>query len=167
VEQLRIPMRRNWFVLIFVSFWLCAWTVGGLTAIYQVSQKFDLFLIFWLGGWAIGWMFALATIGAQIAGSEILRVVGRDLEISVGVGRLRWRRLYRGDLIRNLRSCDPNPLGWPFRAQQNPFRPRAGSVKFDYGSQTVFAASASDEAEGRQIVDWLRPKLPRSAVEES
>src|SRR5438105_3770857 len=134
VDQIRIPMRRNWLILIFVSFWICGWTVGGMTAIYQVSENFDWFLIFWLGGWALGWVFAAATIWSQIAGSEIIRVMGRDLETSVGVGKLRWRRLYRGDHIRNLRSADPNPMGWPFRTQQaNPFRPRAGAIKFDYG----------------------------------
>jgi len=168
VEQIRIPMRRNWFVLLFIGFWICGWTVGGIAAIYQVSQNFDWFLIFWLGGWALGWVFAAATIASQIAGSEIIRVVGRDLETSIGVGKLRWRRLYRGDHIRNLRSSDPNPMGWPFRVQQtNPFRPRAGAIKFDYGSQTVFAASSAEEAEGRMIVDWLRPKLPRIATDEN
>ena len=168
VDQIRIPMRRNWFVLIFISFWICGWTVGGITAIYQLSTNFDWFLIFWLGGWALGWVFAAATICSQIAGSEIIRVLGRDLETNVGVGKLRWRRLYRGDHIRNLRSADPNPMGWPFRTQQmNPFRPRAGAIKFDYGSQTIFAAGSAEEAEGRMIVDWLIPKLPRTAAGET
>jgi hypothetical protein len=168
VEQLRIPMRRNWFTLVFLGFFICGWSVPGIVAIDQVSQNFDWFLIFWLGGWALCLTFAAATICSQIAGSEIIRVVGRDLETSVGVGGLRWRRLYRGDHIRNLRSSDPNPPGWLFRWQQtNPFRPRAGALKFDYGSETIFAASSSEEAEGRMIVDWLRPKLPTSATDQS
>lgn len=69
-EQIRIPMRRNWFILLFIGFWICGWTVGGVAAMYQVSQDFDWFLIFWLGGWALGWIFAAATICSQIAGSE-------------------------------------------------------------------------------------------------
>jgi len=168
VEQVRIPMRRNWFVLLFIAFWICGWTVGGIAAIYQVSQNFDWFLIFWLGGWALGWVFAAATIASQIGGSEIIRVVGRDLETSVGVGKLRWRRFYRGDHIRNLKGSDPNPMGWPFRVHQtNPFRLRAGAIKFDYGAQTVFAANSSEEAEGRMIVEWLKSKLPRTATDEN
>lgn len=39
VEQLRIPMRRNWFILLFLGFWICGWTVGGIVAIDQVSQN--------------------------------------------------------------------------------------------------------------------------------
>src|SRR4051812_19316099 len=73
VEQIRIPMRRNWFILLFISFWICGWTVGGIAAIHQVSRNFDWFLIFWLGAWALGWVFAAATICSQIAGSEIIR----------------------------------------------------------------------------------------------
>jgi hypothetical protein len=167
-EQIRIPMRRNWFVLIFLSFWICGWTIGGVAAMYEVSRDFNWFLVFWLGGWALGWAFAAVTIASQIAGSEIIRVLGRDLETSIGVGRIRWRRLYRGDHIRNLRSSDPNPMGWPFRFQQtNIFRPRAGAIKFDYGSQTICAATSAEEAEGRMVVDWLRPRLPRTATEPS
>jgi hypothetical protein len=167
-QQIRIPMRRNWFILLFMGFWLCGWTVGGFAAIHEVTQDFSWFLMFWLGGWALGWVFAAATISSQIAGSEILRVVRGDLETSVGIGKLRWRRLYRGDHIRDLRSSDPNPMGWPFRLQQtNPIRPRAGAIKFDYGSQTVFAASSAEEAEGKVIVAWLKSRLPRSATDES
>ena len=169
VEQLRIRMRRNWFVLLFLVFWICGWTVGGVSAMTEVARHSNAFLVFWVGGWALGELFAAGTIASQLAGSEIIRVIGRDLEISVGLGKLRWRRLYRGDQIRYLDSSDPNPTGWPWGGthQVNPFKPKWGSIKFHYGARTVYAASSVDEAEGRMIVDWLRPKLPRSATEAS
>ena len=168
VEQIRIPTRRNWFVLLFLSFWVCGWTVGGIAAINQVLRDPHAFLIFWLGGWAIGWVVVVTTIASQIAGSEIIRVIGRDLEISDGVGELRRRRLYRGDQIRFLDGSDPNPTGLPIYmgARQFPFiRPRQGAIKFDYGARTIYAAGSVDEAEGRMIAAWLTPKLPRSAVD--
>jgi hypothetical protein len=168
IEQIRIPMRRNWFVLLFIGFWICGWTVGGIAAMTEVAKNPEAFLIFWLGAWALGWIFAAATIASQIGGSEIIRVVGGDLEISDGVGTLRRRRLYRGDHIRRLIGSDPNPMGFPFRfgSNQLPFaRPRQGAIKFDYGAQTIYAANSIDEAEGRMIVTWLSPKLPRSAAE--
>jgi hypothetical protein len=172
VEQLRIPMRRSWFTLLFLSFWLCMWTIGGLgqlaTAIRHMNPASIPFLIIWV----LGWLFAASTIVAQVGGSEIVRVVGRDLEISRGVGPLRRRKLYRGDLIRYLDSSDPNPMGWPsFLAgglKEGPLsRPRSGAIKFDYGADTIYAAGGVDEADGRTIVEWLRPKLPRSAVDKS
>lgn len=165
VEQLRIPMRRNWFVLLFISFWIVMWTIGGIAAISDVIKQFNLFLIVWLGMWALGWCFAAATIATQIAGSEIIRVVGRDLETSIGAGKLRWRRLYRGDQIRNLRSSDPSPWGMPWRMPASPFNMKQGAVKFDYGARTIAAAASVDQAEGTMIVDWLRPRLPRAATD--
>jgi hypothetical protein len=167
VEQMRIPFRRNWFALIFLSVWLTGWTFGGIAAMGDLVVSGEPFLFVWLIFWALGWVFAAATVAMQIAGSDIIRVVGRDLETSVGVGKLRFRKLYRGDQIRHLRSSDPNPMGFPWRVQQFPFTgAKAGAIKFDYGAKTICAAGSAEEAEGRMIVEWLRPKLPRSAVEE-
>jgi hypothetical protein len=166
VEQIRIPMRRNWFVLLFYCFWLCMWTAGGGMAMVGLTQTHDLFLVFWVAIWAVGWLFAATTIALQIAGTEIIRVDGRDLETSVGIGALRWRRVYRGDHIRNLTSSDPNPWGWPWRMPRNNLlRPSQGAIKFDYGARTIHAASSAEEAEGRMIVDWLTTRLPRTATE--
>jgi len=39
VEQIRIPTRRNWFVLLFLCFWICGWTAGGIAAMYQVNKS--------------------------------------------------------------------------------------------------------------------------------
>jgi hypothetical protein len=157
---------------------LTAWTFGGFAAGGELVMGLagqqdqpdgggDLFLAVWLVFWAVGWMFAASNVALQLGGSEILRVRGRDLEISSGVGRWRWRKVYRGDQIRNLRSSDPNPMGWPFgaRAMTFPGFNRAGAIKFDYGARTIRAASSVDEPEGRMIVEWLTPKLPRSASE--
>jgi hypothetical protein len=167
VEQIRIPVRRNWFVLLFVSFWIVMWTLGGGVAMYQAVTTHDLFLLVWLCFWALGWCFAAATIASQVAGSEVIRVVGRDLELGIGVGKLVWRRRYRSDHIRNLSSSDPNPWGMPWRMPQPlPIgRWSRGAIKFDYGARTIYAATSAEEAEGRMIVDWLAPKLPRSATE--
>jgi hypothetical protein len=185
IEQIRIPYKRNWFTLIFLSVWLTGWTIGGIVAAGALilgltgQQVFsdagsnlsneggNLFLFVWLIFWAFGWIFAATTVALQLGGSEILKVAGRDLEISSGVGRWRRRKLYRGDQIRNLTSSDPNPMGWPFgaRAMTFPGFNRAGAIKFDYGARTIRAAGSVDESEGRMIVQWLKPKLPRTATE--
>jgi hypothetical protein len=40
---------------------------------------------------------------------------------------------------------------------------RTGSVKFDYGPRTIYAAAGLDDAEGRLIVEQLSRRLPASA----
>lgn len=165
VQQLRIPMRRQWFTILFLSVWLCGWTAGGITAMTQVVRTWDWFLIFWLGGWAIGWVFAAGTVAGQLAGAEILRVVNGDLEVSNGIGQIRRTRLYRGGTIRNLTGYDPVDA-FPWRGNvQTPFmRSRTGAVKFDYGAETIFLAASVQEPEGNDIARWLGTRLPKTAT---
>jgi hypothetical protein len=166
VEQLRIPNRRNWFAIVFLSFWLVMWTFGGIAAMLEVARTGEPFLYVWLCGWAAGWIFAALTIGTQLAGAEIIRVQGQDLETSNGFGFLRSTRRYRGSDIRDLSSSNPSAFGMPFRMPSLPFvKPFAGAVKFHYGASTVYLASSSEEAEGQMIVAWLKPRLPGAASE--
>jgi hypothetical protein len=165
VEQIRIPVKRQWFILLFVPFWLLFWTFGGIAAASDFVRTGEPFLAFWLCGWVAGELFAIVLLGDQIAGSETIRTIGRDLEISGGFGPVRRTRLYRGDQIANLRPGDPSSPFAMFRMPLPSFMKVGwGAVKFDYGAETIYFGSNAHEAEGRLIVDWLRPRLPASAV---
>jgi hypothetical protein len=48
--------------MLFLPFWLTEWTVGGIAAITQLMQCFDLFLLIWLCCWALGWIAATAVL---------------------------------------------------------------------------------------------------------
>lgn len=74
-----IPAKINWFLLLFLSFWLCGWAFGE----FMVSFEFfkhntppgaKLFTIAWLGGWTVGGGFALYTWLWQLKGEEIVTV---------------------------------------------------------------------------------------------
>ncbi|MGY2733051.1 hypothetical protein ACVWYO_000725 [Sphingomonas sp. UYP23] len=165
VERLRIPIRRQWFMVLFLPLWLVGWGFGWFSAAMQISQHFDTFLAVWLCAWTVGGIFAGGILFGQLFGAELVSVVGRDLQVQVGVGPLKriWR--YRGDRIEHL-------IGWTavedmfgMRSMQRPFwlRPKSGAVKFDYGADSVFLAPGVDEPEGRVIAAWLAKRLPRSA----
>jgi hypothetical protein len=63
-EQIVVAAQRNIFLMLFLGVWLCAWTVGGATAMTTLSAKgFQTFLLFWLCGWALGEAAAGATLG--------------------------------------------------------------------------------------------------------
>lgn len=162
VERIRIPMRRNWFVMIFLAFWLTGWTVGGIAAMTALFTHFEPFLVVWLCGWAAGWGFAASTILFQICGAETISAHGGDLEVRSGASPLvrTWR--YRGNAIRNLQSAAPTSDPFGMRHMQTPFwiRPRSGAVRFDYGAETVYLANGVDEPEGREVVAWLAKRLP-------
>lgn len=163
-ERLRIPMRRNWFVILFLSFWLTAWTFGGAMAAAEFARTGDNLLAVWLVGWAFGWLFAGSMIGLQLGGAETIRVVGGDLEHGFTIGPIRRVRRYRGSQIVGLRAADPGGWfeSWFMRQGSHPLlsRLRRGSVKFDYGAQTIYLAPDVDESEGKQIVEWLKRRLP-------
>jgi len=59
---------RNWFVLLFVGFWLTMWTIGGLVAMTQapIDPSARGFLLVWLVFWAIGWLWAASTVALRL-----------------------------------------------------------------------------------------------------
>jgi hypothetical protein len=151
--------------MLFLAIWLVMWTLGGGAAVYALVTQFQVFLLLWLCGWAAGWIAAAGTLLWMFTGSEAIRVVGSDLEIShVALGFSRsW--LYQGSQIRNL-AVATQPA-WPFQFRwQVPFfrTARNGSLKFNYGPRTIFAAPGLDEGEAELIVDRLSRKLPTAAL---
>ena len=167
VERVVIPAQRNLFVMAFMMVWLCGWTVGGVTAISSLFVKFTPFIAFWSCGWALGEVFVLTSLVWMAAGQESLRVVRGDLEVAAEVAGFARRRLYRGADVRDL-SASGLVAADPFsrRRMDLPLirQPSSGGVKFTYGARTIYAGAGLDEPEGRLIVDWLKPRLPKSAI---
>ena len=166
-EGIRIKPRGVSFTALFMLAWLMLWTAGGLAAMATVAAHFSFFLALWLCVWALGWLFVASTLAWQLSGSETLRVVGSDLEISQAMLGWTKRSLYRGSEIHNLSAARAPDFFRGYRLS-NPFFKLTrmydfGSVHFTYGARTIYAAEALDEAEGRLIVERLREHLPASA----
>jgi hypothetical protein len=160
-EQLTVPFRRNWFALLFLPVWLCGWAIAWISVARELSHGFQPSTAVWLFAWSLGGVFAIGALVAQF-GSERLRIVDRDLEISIGVGPLRRIRRYRGNQIANLTAWTPEPYRFYAGRRQRPFWMRqrnTGTVKFDYGAKSIFLANGVDEPEGPMIVDWLARRL--------
>jgi hypothetical protein len=163
-RQIEIPARRNWFVLLFLCFWLTMWTMGGGIAIFQLLTEFQPFLLFWLCAWALGWLYAAATIGWQLTGREIVRVINADLEVGYRLLGIERMKLYRGSEVTDLSSSPSLPslfsnaqISVPFFKQGN-----FGIISFNYGARTQRFGSGLDPAEGKLIVEKLQAQLPLS-----
>ena len=169
VETIRIFARRNWLFLPFFSLWLVMWTIGGAGALATLFTRFDALLLLWLVMWALGWLFVASLVLWQIAGSEHLRLIGGDLEVGYSFPGFRTSRLYRGADIRSLSAATVSDVFAFLNATQPPFLlwRKSGTIRFNYGARTIRAAAALDEAEAEMIVDFLRRRLPASAVEPS
>jgi hypothetical protein len=164
-RQIEIPARRNWFVLLFLCFWLTAWTIGGGAAIFQLFTEFQPFLIIWLCMWALGWLFAAVTIGWQLSGREIVRVVNSDLELGYRIFGYERTKLYRGADLRDLASTPTIPSIFQYTQLSVPFfkQGNMGVITFNYGARTERFGLGLDSAEGALIVDKLLPQLPTTA----
>jgi hypothetical protein len=164
VEQIIIPARRNWFTLLFLGVWLALWTLGGIAVIYAQLAQFEMFLLVWLCGWALGWAYAASTIAWQLTGCEIIRVEGHRLIHSCRAPL--WNRDlgYEVAEIQGLAADRGLSMFENFNTQ-TPLLTfgRVGTIKFHYGSKTIRMGASIDEAEARQIVDWLAKRLPLSA----
>lgn len=171
VEWTVVRARRNWFVLLFLCFWLTCWTLGGGAASYalftgKIGER--VFIALWLVGWAFGWVFAAGSIMWQIGGRTMVAVAEGALIHRWGMPLMSRDKRYDAAQIRNLRPGDTSGMfGWGrSMGDYAPFMPNmaSGSVKFDYGARTVQLFPGLDESEGRMIVERIASKLPLSAL---
>lgn len=125
---------------LFLSFWLIAWTAGGVWAIYN-----------WL--WLIG-------------GREVVLISPEILSISRAVSGLARQNKYRVSDIRSLRiSVRAQNLSDPFASMQNYGGDGSHCLAFDYGARTV-RFGCLDEAELKMVLSEIQlhaPSLLKSA----
>ena len=164
-EQIRINAQRKLFILLFLPVWLAIWSFGGVSATRAFATTFQPFLLLWLVGWAVGWVFAGVTLGWMLTGSEILRVIGSDLEVSYRLLGFTRRKLYRGGDIRDL-SASENQVFSRYNQIDIPFliASKSGCLRFSYGARTIYVGSGLDRSEGQLIVERLRRRLPAAAT---
>jgi hypothetical protein len=163
-----IPSRKNWFVILFFSFWLCGWFVGESTAIAELfghpfSGKVQPpgFLGIWLLFWTFGGIAVFATLVWQFAGRELIALSSITLTQRVEAFGLGRSRSYRADEIRDLRASTNAFIGYARWGRTGlPFGGGgAGPFVFDYGARTIRMAAGLDEAEAKMMVKEFSTRL--------
>ena len=162
-----IPARKNWFALLFMCVWMGGWVFGETQVIGQLLDGDDktplLFLTVWLIGWTAGGVWAIASILWQLGGQEIIAVGASYMLHRIEIFGLGINRDYRLSEVQNFRATELASDFSKYRGAMLPafFGPSAGPVAFDYGARTIRMAPSLDEAEARQLVQKLAPRLPR------
>jgi len=171
-----IPSRRYWFVILFLSFWLCGWAVGEvmvasglvLGAMGGLGDEAaglgaGAFLLIWLTFWTIGGLAALYFLLWQLVGREIITIDGLVLRIQRGLPFWMRTREYRLEDVKDLRMPPAVPLPWPFGAQQAsawPMSAQAGWLAFDYGAKTIRFGLGLEEAEAKMLLAEIGKRYP-------
>jgi hypothetical protein len=156
--SVEVPSKRNWFLILFLGFWLCGWLAGEIMVPMKfvggdVPKSAALFSIAWLGGWTVGGAMAITIFAWNLGGRELVTCTRDQLSIRHDVRGLGFTRTYDTAHISRLR-IDDRPI--------NLFDPRmslafwglgGGRVAFDYGSSTVRFGYQLDDPDANRLID--------------
>jgi hypothetical protein len=164
---IRVPSKRNIFILGFLTLWLCGWLAGeimapiGLFTTVHKDPGGAAFLLVWLCGWTVGGAFAFYVWLWQIKGCEVVTISPTALSIKrviFGYGRAKQ---YDVSEIRRLRVAPLAFNPFDFRSGMAFWGIGGGALAFDYGFKTYRFGAGVDEAEARVILQAITARLPR------
>jgi len=165
-----IPSRKNWFLILFIGFWIVAWAFAEIFVGFSMLRSLfrsssagpGIFGLVWLTIWTLGGAFAIYTFLWQIAGREEIEITSYSIILSQVVLFFRRSKEYASEHIKDLRT---SPMG--MHEMYNWSRSLAfygiggGIIVFDYGAGTIRLGSGIDEAEGKQIISKIQQKYPQ------
>ncbi len=165
---IRIPAKRNWFIVCFLLFWLCGWAAGEIAVFaslfFHQGKAPEPFLIIWLLGWTIGGSLALFFVLWQLGGREVITIspVALVLQRELFGRALPRTRDYDLAAVCNVRLSPMayNPMD--FRSGLAFWGIGSGWIAFDYGAGTFRFGAGVDEAEARTILEEIGNRLPDS-----
>lgn len=165
-EGLRIvmPCRRSWFVICFLTFWLCGWAVAEVMVANQLMMgdgppDGELFMLAWLGVWTVGGVVAIYAWLWQLMGKEILTARGQTFNIRRDIGGFGFDREYNLVQMRDLRigSAGASPL--EFSSSLQLWGVGGGAIAFDHGERMYRFGAGLDEAEAKQVLTAIKQRF--------
>lgn len=182
-----VPSRKNWFMILFLGFWLIGWAVGEIAVPalflpallsppageHQLGSSgpgvfLVVFLLAWLGGWTVGGVMAIRQWLWNLKGVEIVTLDGESLSIrrrSVGRGREKRYALAEVSALRvSVPAYDPsNP--WGMQGATKWWSRSGGIMAFDYGASTVRFGQGLEEAEAKKLLAEIAQRFPKIVQE--
>lgn len=159
--RISIPVKKNYFLLLFLSFWLFGWVFGegmSLTELTSGKSSADGFLFFWLCAWTVGGVFAIGTWLWNLKGKEVININSIELQHIRQVMGLRWSREYELSSVTNLRTQAPAYSMFGSRGGMDFWGLAGGVIAFDYGPNTYRFGVQLDEAEANHIVSVVKQR---------
>lgn len=163
--EIIIPAKKNKFLMVFLPVWLFGWAMGEFFVTRAVlvgnGSAPDLFMIVWLCGWTFGGFMASRTFFWTIAGKEVIKAGQGALTVDKRGALFYKAKTYDLRECKNFRAVQDYEPGGLFgnRRSNNAFNLGGnGTIKFDYGMQTVKFADGMDEPEANFILQKLRDK---------
>ena len=163
--SIKIPSKKNWFVIVFLTAWMGGWFMGESSATNEMlsadNAGIDFFMAFWLIGWTVGGLFALVVLLWSLFGQETVIIESGVFIVSRGVLNIGiFKKSYDINSIKNL-ELNPESTGLDsFFGQKKKtgdfFGFTGGKLRFDYGLKTIRFGTGIDEAEARQLIEEIK-----------
>ena len=162
--EIIIPTKKNWLIIAFVTFWLCGWAFGFVSAIAGIGFGFgpaSAFLLVWLSAWTIGGIAVGSFAYYMVFGEEVIIFAdGKMTYIRAGQFFLR-DKTYDLKEAKNWRIVPSDGYYqdfFGFRRYDFAGLRSGGTIHFNYGMKTVKIAIAIDEPESEHILATLHEK---------
>lgn len=162
--RIAIPIRRNWFITLFLTFWLGGWVFGEFTVTRQMFFASSpagpkLFMLFWLGGWTVGGGFAIYIWLRNLIGKEVIFIDSMTLTVRQELGGFGRSKEYEMKEVKNLR-LSPVPYNpWNMSSGLQFWGIGGGLIAFDYGAQTFRFGSGLAESEAQDLIDTIKKRF--------
>lgn len=162
-----IPARKNILLSIFLSAWMVGWAFGWFSALGTLlggsSGNAGIFLLAWLTLWTVGGIVAGGMVFWFLAGKEVIHISTSALTIERKIPI--WTRRVQCGLtdIKELRATEKmesSAFGRKRSVHGFMSSMGEGTIKFDYGLQTLGFGIEIDTAEAKHIVGAIATKFP-------
>jgi len=157
-----IPSKKNWFGLLFGTAWLGGWFFGfkSVSSMLFSTGHFgvDGFLTFWLIAWTFGGLAIISILLWGYFGREKFILSNGEILFEKSVFGVGQKRRLSAAEVKNIRTEEGNDswLGsnrWAFWGLG------PGKIKFDYGMRTYSFGLALDDAEANYISGLLKEQI--------
>lgn len=158
-----VPAKRNMFVVLFLSAWLCGWLMGEVFALTSLVSGItkgiagvELFLLFWLVGWTVGGGFAIRIWFWQVKGKEVISFMPGSITINKE-GLLFYKsKTFDSNEIKKIRVVEEETGFWGNNNRQIIYE--GGTIRFDYGLKTIKFGIGLSSAEANSILETLKSR---------
>jgi hypothetical protein len=162
--QITIPAKRNLFIMLFFSVWLCGWVDGelsGLGSLVGVGNGMgdaNFFLLFWLVGWSLGGFVVINILIWYLIGKEIITIGNGEISIEKKGLLFFKKKIYDLNQVKKFRVQEDFNLKSSFIGRRNVVTAYAntGAIRFDYGMKTIKFGMEIEEVEANFMLQRLK-----------
>ena len=163
---IEIPSRKQWFVVIFLAFWLSLWFFAVASIVPRmftnglfISSPSLMFTVVWLLGFVGGGVFGLYIWVKLTFGLEISEFSNTSISIGEKILFHERGQSFDSNSILRLRGLPVPEPSW--FDQRHLWTGGGASLGFDYGSRTIRFGRGIDEAEAAQLLERIVSKFPQ------